>query len=121
MAEKTVIAYFKTREDADSVATKLKSMRVQDVSVSEFGRYTGEAMVGPGFPAGGGTNSLAALTLNTSVSSNDAGILLAAHPGASGQSSGETVSGHNYVLSAVVEEDIHHQALSVVEESGGYL
>lgn len=119
---KTVIAYFKTREEAEAAEHKLQALRALDTSVNTFGRYPGDAEVGPIAAISGDISSLASLTLNANVDSRDAGILLAADPGASGLAAGaQTVTGHNFVLSAVVPEEAHHQALRAVEESGGYL
>lgn len=121
MAEKSVIAYFKTREEAEEAAHKLQALRALDTSVDTFSRFPGAAVTGSVAPVSGDISSLASLTLNANADTRDAGMLLAADPGASGLAGGSpTVTGRNYVLAAVVPEEAHHQALRVVEQSGGY-
>jgi hypothetical protein len=121
MADKSVIAYFKTRDDAEAAAAKLHAIRALDVSVDSFARYPGEAVVGPVSPVTGNITSLAALTMDASVDTRETGVLMSADTNASGMSDGGQggTSGYNYVLSAVVRPETHHLALRVVEETGG--
>ncbi|WP_058301936.1 hypothetical protein [Gorillibacterium timonense] len=122
MTEKSILAYFRTREEAEEAAQKLRSLRALDARVDSFSRFPGGGSQGLVSPVTGNVSGLASMTLNADVDSRDTGVLLAADPSASGLSDGgsPTVTGHNYVLSAVVTEDAHHQALSVVEQAGGY-
>lgn len=120
MAEKSVLAYFKSREDAEGAAAKLKSLRIADMRIDEVGRFAGEGIDHLENPINGDIPGLGYLTLGGDFDRN-AGILVAADASASGMSSGgeDDTMGRNYLLTAVMNEDVHHQALSVVRESGG--
>ncbi|MEO3948098.1 hypothetical protein [Gorillibacterium sp. CAU 1737] len=121
MTEKSVIAYFASREAAEEAVNKLRALRALDARVDSFGRFPGSSE-GSSTPISGDISSLSSLTLNATVETRDTGILLAADPSASGLSGDpSSVSGHRFVLSAVVPEETHHQALRAVEQSGGTL
>ncbi|MNW29477.1 hypothetical protein D3C74_63320 [compost metagenome] len=101
MGEKNILAYFKTPEEAEGVARKLNSLRAIDVSIERFS---------------GSTDNSSLLDFSNSI-----GILAASDPTASGMSHGGQggPTGHDILLTAVVDESIHHQALRIVEETGG--
>jgi len=89
MAERSILAYFKSRDAAQTAAAKLTMMRAGYVGVNEFGRQTGVA----------------------SYSSAAGGF---------GTGGDEFAAGYNFVLTAIVDESIQGQTLSVIEQSGGY-
>ncbi|MNZ84383.1 hypothetical protein D3C78_1031370 [compost metagenome] len=101
MGEKNILAYFKSPEEAEGVARKLKALRAIDVSIERFSGSMGNS--------------------NSLDFSNSIGILAASDPTASGMSHGGQggPTGHDILLAAVVDESIHHQALRIVEETGG--
>ncbi|MNN65717.1 hypothetical protein D3C76_366900 [compost metagenome] len=101
MSEKNILAYFKSPEEAEGATRKLNSIRAVDVSIERFSR-TPENYMAADF-------------------SNSVGILTASDPAASGMSHGGQggPTGHDILLTAVVDESIHHQALRIVEECGG--
>jgi len=119
--EKNILAYFKSPEDAQGAAQKLHALRAVDVSVDRFSKYPGDGMQHRENPATGDFGSLAALSLDADVSGNNPGILMAAGTDASGMSDGGQggPTGRDVLLTAVVDESVHHQALKVVEEAGG--
>lgn len=120
MGEKNILAYFKSPEEAEGVAKKLNVLRALDVSVDRFSRYPAEGY-GPMNAITGKITSLSAITQDAVITNNSAGILAAADPAASGLSHGGQggPTGHDILLTAVVDESIHHQALRIVEEAGG--
>lgn len=123
MSEKNILAYFKSREDAEGAAAKLRSLRVIDMRIDEIGRFPGEGSDRIENPINGDFNGLGYLTLGGDFLDRNAAILAAADVSASGMSTGgeDDTMGRNYLLTAVVEEDIHHQALRVVEQGGGLI
>lgn len=122
MGEKNILAYFKSPEEAEGVARKLGALRVEDMSIDRFSRYPGEGY-DPMNPVTGKIPSLAAITQDADITNRSAGILSAADPAASGLSHGGQggPTGYDILLTAVVDESIHHQALRIVEEAGGLL
>lgn len=89
MSERSVLAYFKSRDAAQKAAAKLATMHAGYVGVNEFGLHPG-------------------VTSYTSAA------------GGFGTGGDELTSGYNFVLTAYVDETIHGQTLSVIEQSGGY-
>jgi hypothetical protein len=123
MTEKNILAYFHTPEQAEGAAAKLKALRVEEVSIDRFGSYPGDGLDHIENPITSDFPGLGYLTLNADFSSSSAAILAAADPDASGMADrGEGRSaGKDILLTAVVDESVHHQALRVIEESGGML
>ncbi|PYI51840.1 hypothetical protein [Paenibacillus flagellatus] len=122
MTEKNVLAYFKSREDAEGAAAKLKALRIEDMRIDEVGRFPGEGIDHVENPVNADFPSLGYLTLGGDFTDRNAGILAAADVSASGMSAGggeDDTMGRNFLLTAVMSEDVHHQALRVVQESGG--
>ena len=123
MAEKNILAYFKSPEEAEAVSRKLESLRVVDMSIDRFSRFAGGNTYSNANTLGGEITSLASLTLDASIESRSAGILAAADPGASGMSDGgqDEISGRDILLTVVVEEESFDQAMSIIQEAGGYV
>jgi len=122
MAEKNILAYFKNRDEAEGALTKLRTLRVSDLSIDHIGRFPGEGSDHMENPINSDFPGLGYLTLGGNFSDRNAGILAAADVSASGMSSGrgeDDTMGRNYLLTAVVDESVHEQALRVVKEAGG--
>jgi hypothetical protein len=123
MAEKSLLAYFHTPEQAEAAAFKLRALRAIDVSVDRFGRYavtqgtdTDMNQLTGDFP------SLGQLTLGADAGNIDANVLLAADPSASGMGgTGDEVTGLDVVLAAVVDSGIEEQARRVIRDCGGQI
>lgn len=102
---KNIIAFFKTPEEANSVADQLKSMGVEDLKVERFSKFAGDGTDQIRNPITGKISSLANLTAGADVDGPNSGILAAADISASGLSDGgDGVSGRDVLLSAVVDE-----------------
>lgn len=123
MAEKNILAYFRSPEEAEGAAQKLRALRAIDVSVERISEVPGADAYHGGNPVSGDFTSLADLTLGAEVTGSSPGILLAADPDASGLSGGDgkTAGGRDVLLAAVVDEQVHRQAMRVIEEAGGLM
>jgi hypothetical protein len=121
--EKNILAYFKSPEEAEAAAKKLHALRAADVSIDRFSKYPGDGIEHRENPVTGDFASLATLSLDADISGKSPGVLMAAGTDASGLSDGGGggVTGRDILLTAVVDESVHHQALRVVEEAGGML
>lgn len=84
--DKNILAYFNTPEQAQQVAAKLSSLKLESISIDRFSRYPGE---GSNESILNSTmDSLSSATLHGSFTSASSGILAAADPSASGMSDG---------------------------------
>lgn len=121
--EKNILAYFKSPEEAEGAAQKLHALRAIDVSIDRFSKNPGDGIDHVENPITGDVPSLAALSLDADVTNQSAGILLASGPDASGMSDGGQggPTGRDILLTAVVDENVHHQAMQVIKEAGGLL
>jgi hypothetical protein len=121
MAEKNILAYFHSPEQAEGIASKLKALRAVDVQIDRFGRYPGDGIEHVMNPITGDFASLGNLTLNADFGNKSAAIAAAADPSASGMSDGGQggPTGRDILLTAVVEESVYEQALRVIQEGGG--
>ncbi|GGF78561.1 hypothetical protein GCM10010912_24520 [Paenibacillus albidus] len=123
MSEKSILAYFKSPEEAEAVSRKLQSLRVIDMAIDRFGKYPGDASYSGNNPLTGDIPSLATMTLNSQVDSRSAGILASADTSASGMSHGGDggPTGRNILLTVVTDAQSHDQALRIIEEAGGLI
>ena len=120
MADKNILAYFKSPDQAQEAAAKLRDLGVIDLQIDRFRKYPGDGVSQFMNPITGQIESLADLTLGLEDSGPDSRVLLDADVTASGLSSGgnEAATGHDILLTAVVDEAKHHQALDLLREAG---
>lgn len=123
MTEKNILAYFRSPEEAESAATKLRELQIIDMSIDRFGKYSGEGIDHIENPINADFPGLGSLTQDTVFEDRSAGILAAADVDASGMSDGGQggPTGRDILLTVVVEESDHHEALRIVEQGGGML
>ena len=123
MAEKNILAYFKSPEEAEGVAKKLQALRVADLSIDRFSAYSGGELNDTMHPLTGDIVSLTSMTQNASLTNRSAGILGAADPSASGMSDGrqDGLEGRDILLTVVLDENIFDQAMSIIEGAGGFV
>ncbi|MBP1935379.1 hypothetical protein [Paenibacillus sediminis] len=123
MAEKNILAYFKSPEEAEGVARKLRALRVDDLSIDRFSRYPSTSYADQFSPLTGQLGSLTTLTQDAGLTSTFPGILAAADPTASGMSDGGQggPTGRNILLTVVLDESVHEQAMRLIEEAGGFI
>lgn len=103
MTEKNILAYFKSPEEAEGVARKLSTLRVADLTIDRFQRYGAEAEHSAGI-----THFTAGI-----VEVADSSVSRLSHDGEGGP------NGRDILLTVVVNDAIHHQALRIIEEAGG--
>lgn len=103
MTEKNILAYFRSPEEAEGVARKLSALRVANLSIDRFQRYGSQGEHSAG------------------VAHFTAEIVEAADPTVSelGYSGEGGPNGRDILLTVVVHDAIHHQALRIIEEAGG--
>lgn len=123
MAEKNILAYFKSPEEAEGVAKKLQALRVADLSIDRFSAYPGGELNDTMHPLTGDIVSLTSMTQNASLTNRSAGILGAADPSASGMSDGrqDGLEGRDILLTVVLDENMFDQAMNIIEDAGGFV
>jgi len=121
MAERTVLASFYSRKEAEDAATEIKQIGVDVTAVDELHAYNGFIPEKRTFPISGDIPSLASLTLNTNFSSRDSNVLLAADPAASGMSDGQdNITGRNFLLTVVCPEQQVEEVVDIIRKHHGY-
>lgn len=119
MSERSILAYFKSPEEAEGVARKLRALRVIEISIDRFSKYGG-----PGYSSGINpvTGNVARMDSMT-AGSTFTGILMAADSSASGMSHGGDggPTGRNILLTVIVDSGSYEQALRLIEEAGGLI
>ncbi|WP_028549203.1 hypothetical protein [Paenibacillus sp. UNC451MF] len=128
MAEKSIMAFFQSPDQAERIVPKLKALRVVDVSVDSI-HHNGAAGVSESMnPATGTFPGLSFLTYGTEGQGIDERILSAASVDASGMSAPmeEVFQGDfngmdrmDTLLTVVVNEPYYEQAVRVITEAGG--
>lgn len=123
MTEKNILAYFHSYEEAKGAEAKLKALRIDEMRVDHVGRFPGEGSDHIENPVNSDFDGLGNLTLGGDFADPGASVLAAADVSASGMSSGgeDDTMGRNYLLTAVVDENVHHQAMRVVRNCGGLI
>jgi len=123
MAERTVMAYFKTPWDAEKAAKRLSSLRVSEHAIDRFDGYPGEGVRHDDkieYPLSADFPGLGYLTLGGDFNP-DSGVLAASSVSASGYSSGganNRMTGYDILLTAIVDESDYDEALRIVREAG---
>lgn len=118
VGEKNLLAFFKSPEDAEEAKRRLQALGIDTVRITPVDRFPSEDR--DWFPLSlSGGMPLAKLTEEKVPSGRNEAILMAANPVSSGMSDGEgSVSGYNHLLIAVMDEALHHEAISIVREMG---
>lgn len=121
MSEKNILAFFKSPDLAQRVANQLQELGIKDMNIDRFKKYPGYGPDRLMSPVTGEIQSEAAMVLGLEATGDDSGILLNADVSASGMSDGgnDVVTGHDILLTVVVDESMHHQALDLIRRAGG--
>lgn len=126
---RSLLAYFRTENDARAALEALRAAGFSSVQLAHVSRY-GEATDPEGDnPAAGKAAGLSSLTLygrgdNLDAEvEGDAGVLLAAHPSASGMAgTGDApVGGYSYLVTVVTAEGRLREAEGIVRRCGGLI
>jgi hypothetical protein len=121
MAEKNILAFFNSPEQAKDALQQLKGLNLIDTSIDRVNAYPGSGSDHVTNPITGNIPSLGYLTLGGDFNDRNAGILAATSVSASGMSAGgpdNKVTGINTVLTIVVDEADFEQALKTVQNAG---
>jgi hypothetical protein len=123
MTEKNILAYFHTREEAEKALKSMKSLQIIDSSIDHIDKYPGDGNEVRMNPVTGDFASLGNLTLNADFTNKSAAILSVAGVDASGMSDGgqDGPTGVDTLLTVVIAEADHEQALQIVEMLGGQI
>jgi hypothetical protein len=121
MAEKNILAYFKSPEEAEAVAGRLKKLNPIDIAIDRIEKYPGDGVERAFNPISGDVPSLGKLTLDADYSGRSAAVLSAADPSASGMSGGgdDDLDGRDILLTVVVAEPSFEEAMRLIREGGG--
>lgn len=113
------MAYFKSPEEAEGVALKLRVLRVLEVSIDRFSRYGGTSYSSGINAVTGNVARMDSMTAGISHT----GILAAADTSSSGMSHGGNggPTGVNILLTVIVDSESYDQALRLIEEAGGMI
>jgi hypothetical protein len=117
--ERFILSYFKTPEEAEGLSRKLQALRVVEMSIDRFSKYSGHSPAGGVNPVTGNIASLPSM----SAERNHTGILAAADTSASGMSHGGDggPTGRDILLTVVVDSGSYDQTLRLIEEAGGFI
>lgn len=121
MTEKNILSYFHRPDDAQKAENELLALGAEATKINEVSKYPGDGVERIMDPRKSHFSSLANLTLGSDTDERTEGILMSADVAASGMSA----EGNgfqldpNILLTAVVDESIHKEALKIVEKYGG--
>ncbi|MEM5817100.1 MAG: hypothetical protein AAGU16_04460 [Desulfitobacterium hafniense] len=121
MAERNILAYFNTVEQAEVIANRIKDLGIKDVQIDrihKFSEGTADHLMNP---LTGQIGSLADLTLGSG--GGGAGPLMAADTSASGMSDGggTAASGRDILLAAIVDESQFEQLRQEIRAQDGLI
>lgn len=120
LSEKYILAYFNSPEQAKEAARQIQPLGVIDMQIDRVDPYPGDGIDRVMSPISGKIPGLASLTLDADAGSKDASVLMAADPSASGMSGGiDENMGRDVLLTVVIDDQNHHQALNIVRQNGG--
>lgn len=123
MKERTILAAFRTEDDARMAARRLRDLGIEAVDIERVHLYPEEGAANRlTNPLTGRIQSLANLTLGADDPNPDAAVLLAADVSASGMADGNPFElGRDILLTAVVPAEQAAEAERIVREAGGRL
>ncbi|WP_028986638.1 hypothetical protein [Thermicanus aegyptius] len=122
MAEKNLLAFFKSPEQAKEAKEILEKIGVDTIQIDDFSRYPAEDREDVRQTLSGDFAGLADLTEEKVPTGKNEAILMAADPLSSGMSVGNgIVTGYHILLTAVMEEEKHQEAINIVRGLGAII
>jgi hypothetical protein len=121
MTESSILAYFKSPEQAEEALKQLQALRIVDSSIDRIDGYPGDGNERIMNPLNSDFPSLGYLTLGGDFSDRNAAILAATSISASGMSSGgpdNQMTGFDILLTVVLDKEDHEQAQRIVRDAG---
>ncbi len=121
MAERNILSYFSSSNQAQRAEAELKQLGYEVVQIDRIHRYP----VGPldddlYNPLSGQVSSLTNQVLGTRLS-DDAAILAASDPSVSGMSGDEMPGRYPFILTVVTGGKQVEQAVSIIKKHGGFV
>lgn len=122
MGERTILSSFLSEEDAKRALAQVKQSGVETAQVDALHAFVGDEPQRDSFLISGKIPSLSSLTLHVTPDlMRDEGVLLAAHPAASGMSDGEgEITGRNYLLTVVCDDAQVEPTVNIIKACNGY-
>lgn len=116
MAEKNIQAFFESQEQAEEALSRVKGLGIVDASINagDGSNQSMNSLIS-------GIDGLGNLTVGGDAEDSSAGTLSADYESASGMSSGgveNQTTGRDIVLTVIVEEKDHVQALQILRHAG---
>lgn len=121
MAERTVMAFFKSPDQAEQALQQMSEVNVIDSSIDRFDGYPGNGIDHIENPITGDFPGLGYLTLSGDFDDRNAAILAATSVSASGMSSGgadNEVTGRDILLTVVIEDTDYDRVMDIVQKMG---
>lgn len=115
-----MLASFLSRADALDAAKRIQALGIKVTQVDQLHAYPGTDPVRDSFIFSGEIPSLASITLSTTPTSRDAGVLMATDPAASGMADGEgNITGRNWLLTVVCPENAVDKVVEIIRMCNG--
>lgn len=115
----SILGAFQTRELAEKAERKLRDAGYDVVEVDRVSAYPGEDTERLRNPLTGRISSLADLTLGASAEGPNEGILLAAHPSASGMAGTAGVHERGWLVTVVTDPSKVERVVQIMEACEG--
>lgn len=122
MGEKNILAFFKGSEKYRQAAGKLEKLGNVKLKIDQFQKLPGEGAENSLNPLSGQAEDNSQLTLGFFNTGPDIRALMSADLGGADLSQGQKqFAGHDVLLTVVVDESKHHQALEILKEAGAII
>ena len=118
MAQRSVLAYFDSETKSAEAAAELKNQGYETVQIDRISLFPDNNTDDVTNPLTGDFASLANLTMDTGGIGNDEGILLAAHPDASGLADAEIPRATPFLVTVVCEPREVDGAVQTLKQYG---
>lgn len=121
MAERSILAYFNSPDQAEQALSQLKQLKLVDSRIDRFDGMPGDGTERVTNPATAEFRRLGNLTLNGDFLDRDTSVLAAASVSAYSMSAGSPenqVTGRDILLTAIVDEQDYDKAMEICANSG---
>lgn len=118
MKDRSILAYFGSEGEASAAVSELTNHGYGTVQLDRISLLPGETSDDAASPLTGDFNSLANLTLGTEDLTDSEGVLLAAHPAASGLAEAEMPRSTPFLVTVVCPEQRVDEAVKILKRHG---
>lgn len=120
MPKKSVVGYFKSREEAEHAVNRLRTLGVTDVQIDESGRSTRGIFRGVVDRITSGLSDLGGLMSGTAGKREDEDLpVFETDTGDSDREESGGLARSSVFVKAEVDETFHDRAVEILRESGG--